>query len=103
MFCRGQVDPPQWTWRNILRGSIIVAVGDPYRSACTLGQAKREAAIVVNVTVHDVVRTVRRKNTSKVFSVTPWPARAKARKDSAPEGPNFVIVGTWLRSMDHKV
>ncbi len=80
-----------------------MAVSDPYRNDRALGQAERITAIVVNVAMDDVVRTVRRKDTSKVLSVAPWPVKVQTQKDSAPEGSNFVIVGTWLRSMDHKV
>jgi hypothetical protein len=78
-------------------------VGDSHADARTLGQAKRVAAIVVNVTVHDFVWTVCGKDTPEVFSVAPWPVRAKARKDSTAESTNFVIVRTWLCSVNHKI
>jgi hypothetical protein len=80
-----------------------VTVGDPYGSARTLGQAKRVAAIVVNVTVHDVVWAVYGNNTSKVLSVAPWPARVKTWKNSTAEGTNFVIVRTWLCSVNQEI
>jgi len=57
----------------------------------------------MNVTMHDLVRTAGRKDTSKVSSITPWALRPKARKDSAPEGANFVIVRTWLCSVNQKI
>ena len=57
----------------------------------------------MNVTMHDLVRSVGRKDTSKVSSITPWALRPKARKDLAPEGANLVIVRTWLYSVNQEI
>lgn len=80
-----------------------MAVSDPYWNTRMLSQPKRVAAVVMNVTMHDVVWAVRGKDTPEVFSVVPWPFRAKAWKDSTAKSSNFVIVRTWLCSVDHKI
>jgi hypothetical protein len=53
-------------------------MGDPDRDASMLGQPERVTAVVMNVTVYNVVGTVLSENAQKVLGVSQWSGMAQA-------------------------
>lgn len=70
-----------------------------FNTAC-IGNVEDESAVVMDVTVHNVIGTMLLQNLSEVSSVGPRTRGFNTRKDAAAQGAYFLVISAWSRGVN---